>query len=227
MSHIFSYLSPSDLISCTGVSFLWEEEARKYLLNLAPTSDLCCSNVEEYLDTMAPRSHIHSHLKLVKCSQPDCLATLVTKLQETNSLGKVSSLVTGWTVDETWSQPFSSWALFQNLESLDLTLSTDDRSPTLKLLVEGDNHLAHRPEEFVFPSVKTLVFRIPRNRNVWLEILLAVIGPTLLKTMPEVTTVKLFYVGNYAMEKLIQNGIIPKETRHFIVIGKGHFGKKH
>lgn len=157
VSGILAYLPASDLISCTRVNSVWEDEARKHL-NLAPTIQLCCSSVDQYFDTMDPRGHRHSTLKLSPCHKKDCLDTLVAKLTETNCLPKVTFLSTYWDLDS--KQP-AQFLAFCNLSTLEWRLRrcsnvAEFQHFVLRFLIK--DQLTEQQPAFTLSSVKTLVW---------------------------------------------------------------------
>lgn len=173
---------------------MFETETRKYLL-----TPLYCSQVHNYFDDRNSQARPHPQFRLVICNEENCFSILLAKLREENCLQKVTSLAMDWTLDEDWLTQVEQWALFANLETLELRPSCKMGSPAGDELQpifqsESDNFIrkyTKRPgAKLTFPLVRTLAWKFPKILVRPGNILQALLAPKDILTFPNVTTLK-------------------------------------
>lgn len=192
MAKILSYLPPSDLLSCTRVSSVWEGEARKHLLKGVPTTPLCCSTVSQYFEAMSLRGQLHTHLELSLCSSPDCLSTLVAKLKETNSLQKVTSLTTHWISIEQWIYNFATCRLFTHLKTLELRPRLDQLNWDRRDFIWNPH-----PSRLTLPSVQTFNCDLTDVSHIDMSL-----SPFLWNMIPKVATLRCYNAHGHFLDRI-------------------------
>lgn len=190
MNKYLAYLPPSDLLSCTLVSSIWEREARKYLLKTVSTVPIPCSQVSHYFVTSRTRGQSHTHLQLTSCHKQTCVGTLVAKLRTKNCLQNVTSLSMPWTFDQDWRQDIRILSNFPNLITLELYPCLDGSKHELKVEEGPPAQLVN----FTLPSVSTLVWHLNYNHQLFaaLDRRENPALPALLQTLPEVKHLSFF-----------------------------------
>lgn len=177
------------------------------------TPSFCCQQVDKYFEDMRHGSHCHSHIKLSTCDEDNCLLILVAKLREANCLQKVTSLSTRLVMGHGWSHDIGVWALFINLETLELRpcLALEFVKPQFNRRARAAYCLGMEdpsPGELSLSSVQTLVWhginhislRFGRVQKIAAEFF-GTIGPSLLKMFGNVKTLKFVDMDFYLFHR--------------------------